>query len=172
MELADLKVKMDVVMVSKNYIQDNMNRVDKGYIDRNNGKFFSDDMVEKLAGKKVRISEIDHDDQILSCLISGFWCSHTWIDKVYVAPEKPKVVKPKPTGTTKVPTKAEDGTTFGTVFKKLLKKHPELGVLSTNRLSNLRLDELEDICAAIGVEYNDADVAQLCRTIFDTIIND
>lgn len=170
MELADLKVKMDVVMVSRKYIQDNMNSVNGGFIDRVNHMFFSNDMVEKLAGKKVRIQEIDAEDPILNCLINGFWCSNTWIEKIYVAPERPKIERVKPTGPVTVPKKAADGSTFGTVFKKLLKKYPELGILSTNRLTNLTTDEIQQICDLMDIEFDDTNIRETCVKIFNAVI--
>lgn len=171
MELKDLKVGMTIVIIDRKYVNENMDPVNGGFIDRTTKKFFSDDMISILCGKKFKIEEIQEDDLIMGVRAGGFWLCPSWISHEYVAPPKPKVVPVvKPVGNA-VPKKAEDGTTFGVVFKKLLKKHPELGVLSTNRLSNLRLDEIENICAAIGVEYNDADIAQCCRDIFDTIIN-
>jgi len=171
MELADLKVGMDVVVVSKKYIDDNMDRIENGYVDRITKKFFSDDMVTKLAGKKNKITEIDADDDLLNVVVGGFWCNNAWVEKVYVAPVKPKVAPVKPTGKTTIPKKAADGTNFGVVFKKLLKRFPELGVLSTNRLTTLPHDELERICGLLGVDYNEADLPTTCRNCFDAVIN-
>lgn len=171
MELADLKVGMDVVVVSKKYIDDNMDRIENGYVDRVTKKFFSDDMVAKLAGKKNKITEIDADDNLLNVVVGGFWCNNAWIEKIYVAPAKPKVAPAKPSGKTAVPTKAADGSNFGYVFKKLFKKFPELGVLSTNRLSTLTHDELERICDLLGVVYDEAHHQETCRNAFDAIIN-
>ena len=172
MELKDLKVGMTVVIIDKKYVDANMDSFNDGYIDRNTKKFFSNEMVSILCNQKFKIVEIQEDDLIMGVRAGGFWLCPSWISKEYIAPEKPKVVpKAKPVANGSIPKKAEDGTTFGVVFKKLLKNHPDLGVLSTNRLSNLRLDELENICAAIGIEYDDGDIPQLCRNIFDTIIN-
>lgn len=171
MELADLKVGMDVVVVSKKYIDDNMDRIENGYVDRVTKKFFSDDMVTKLAGKKNKITEIDADDELLNVVVGGFWCNNAWIEKVYVAPVKPKVDPAKPSGKTTVPTKAADGSNFGVMFKKLLKKFPELGVLSTNRLSTLTFDELERICDLLGVVYDVDHHQETCKNCFDAIIN-
>ena len=172
MELKDLKVGMTVVIIDKKYVDANMDPFNDGYIDRNTKKFFSNEMVTILCNKKFKIEEIQEDDPIMSVYVGGFWLCPSWISKEYIAPKKPKVApKSKPVADGGIPKKAEDGTIFGVVFRKLLKSHPDLGVLSTNRFSNLRLDELENICAAIGIEYDDRDIPLLCRNIFDTIIN-
>lgn len=172
MNLADLKSGMDVVIVNKKYVDDNMDRVEGGFIDRTTKKFFSDEMVSALCGKKFRIKELDNNDPVMNVFLNDFWLCPSWIEKQYVAPPKPKVEAPaRPVAAGAVPKKAADGTTFGVIFKKLLKAHPELGVLSTNRLSNLTHAEIENICNVLGLDFDNVDINATCKRIFDHVVN-
>lgn len=171
MELKDLKTGLDVVMVSAKYVADNMDKVDGGFIDRATKMFFSDDMVEKLCGKKHKVEDIDATDNKLNVVCGGFWCNNNWIEKIYVPVQRPKRVAKAVDPKAKTPTKAADGSTFGVVFKKLLKKYPELGVLSTNRFTNLQDDEIEQICELLNIEFNEDDKRTTCQNIFNAIID-
>lgn len=171
MNLADLKVGMDIVIINKKYVDDNMDAVQGGFIDRTTKKFFSDEMVASLCGKKHKIREIDSEDPVMNVYVNDFWLCSSWIEKEYVAPPKPKVAPARPVAAGEVPKKAADGTVFGVVFKKLLKAHPELGVLSTNRLTNLTHDEIENICNVLGLEFDEVDFRATCQRIFDHVIN-
>lgn len=167
MKLSDLKVGMDVVMVTKAYITKNMDTIENGYRDRKTGMFFSNDMVENLCGKKVRITEIDASDDKLNVVANDYWLNSDWIAKEYVKPA-PRPKKPKPEGATTrwcCPKTAADGSAFGPAFKSFIRKHREFEDLSTNRISRLTDQEIDQICSVL-----DIDNSGRCQSLYETIL--
>ena len=173
MNLEDLKVGLDVVIVSAAHVRDNMDQVNGGYQCRVSRLFFSQDMIERICGKKVRITEIDNEDPNAPIMAGGFWMHNSWIDKIYVKPApRPKpVADPNKPKRFVCPSKAQDGTAFGPVLKKFIRAHREFKDLSTNRISRLTPQEHEQICAIYDIEYNVAN-ANLFNDIFEAMVNE
>ena len=146
MKLEDLQVNTLVRIVNATFVNNNFDVVTNGYICKETKKYLSTDMFSSIIGKDFAIQTIDKDDPILNVKVNGFWIPLLWIEKL--AP-KPKVVRRKVGA---VPGNAADGKPFGTLFKVLLSKYPDIGVLSTNRFTQLTDDEFNLVCSKLGVD--------------------
>lgn len=149
MELKDLTVGTLVRMINEKTLNEKFTGVEGGFICNVTSKFLSNDMKTQLIGKDLSIMQITPEDPIMPIMVNGFWIPLEWVDSI--AP-KPKITRRSAAAANM---KAEDGTTFGPVFKKLFSIIPDLGNLSTNRFSMLRADELQFICSKIGISYED-----------------
>lgn len=156
MELKDLQVNTLVRIVNSTFVTKNFDSTHNGYICKNTKKYLSSDMMSSIIGKDLPVQSIDADDPVLNVKVAGFWIPLLWIEKL--AP-KPKVVRLKAGA---VPDTAIDGKPFGSLFKVLLQKFPDIGVLSTNRFTQLTDDEFNLVCSKLGINHmsNKTDTAR------------
>lgn len=159
MKIEDLNVGMEVLMVKADFVTNNFDTINGGYIDRNTHLFLSDDMYSTLIGKRVTIEEVDPNDPKLNVKACGFYIPSSWILK-----KAPKL-RPRKKSTTTVSDTANDGTKYGPIFKKMLEKYPQLGNLSTNRLSRLTEPELRAICELTNIPYDTSNLRELYEKI-------
>ena len=146
MELKDLQVGTLVRIVNNDFVSENFTSTRDGFICNKTHKYLSNDMKYLLIGKDLNIQAIDEADEIMPIKVNGFWIPIFWIEKI--AP-KPKVSRRR--ASSKVPTHAADGSKFGALFTTLLTNHPDIGILSKNRFSQLTDDELDLICSKLNV---------------------
>lgn len=144
MKLEDLKVGMEVVMVSPDFVAKNFDRISSGYICKKTHMYLSNDMYSLLIGKRTSINAIDADDPILNVVVAeGFNIPSLWIEKKAPARRRARAGSKN----------AGDGTPYGPVFLNLLKAHPELKGFTTNRFSKLTVAEKKAIGEAVGITY-------------------
>lgn len=163
MKLEDLQIGTLVQIIDLTFLNDNFDEVNGGYICKKTKKFLSSDMKTALIQKKLAVQAIDAEDPILNVKINGFWIPSLWIAKL--AP-KPKVTKRRASS---VASHAADGKAYGTVFKALLNKFPDIGVLSTNRFSALTDDELALICNKLEIT-NAGNKIEVARSVMEAVM--